>query len=294
MAFREWLTPDGRFVLVYPWLSSAGDKFIEHGHRLLAIVVGLLAIGLAVVTMRSEPRTWVRVYGICLLIGVVAQGLLGGMRVVRDERVLALLHGCVGPLFFSGCAGMVAVTSPSWNSDRRETLGNGGAGSRVAGMAVLTAVFAYLQLGLGTVVRHSPFMISENAESFFRLAVYGHVAMALVVILQSTRLAAASWGHRETGKLAIGLSCLAWSQVLLGSSSWVVKYGMPTWLLQLVGETGHFNRAADVFSAAIVTAHGAVGALIIALSVVIALRAGRVDGIRWFRTVAPGRKGAFA
>jgi len=35
MAFRDWITSDGYFMPFYPWLSSAGDKFVEHGHRLL-------------------------------------------------------------------------------------------------------------------------------------------------------------------------------------------------------------------------------------------------------------------
>jgi hypothetical protein len=64
-------------------------------------------------------------------------------------------------------------------------------------------------------------------------------------------------------------------QVLLGAASWVVKYGMPGWTRPLIGETGHFNRASDAASAAIVAGHGAVGALIVAICVVIALDVGR-------------------
>ena len=34
MAFRDWPSSDGHGMLAYPWLKSAGDKFLEHGHRL--------------------------------------------------------------------------------------------------------------------------------------------------------------------------------------------------------------------------------------------------------------------
>jgi hypothetical protein len=51
---------------------------------------------------------------------------------------------------------------------------------------------------------------------------------------------------------------------------------MPSWATQLVGETGHFNRASDFASAAILAGHGAIGSLIVAISVVIALRVVRL------------------
>ena len=56
MAFRDWLTSDGHFMLAYPWLSSVGDKFVEHGHRLLGAAAGFLSIALAVVVWRCESR----------------------------------------------------------------------------------------------------------------------------------------------------------------------------------------------------------------------------------------------
>jgi cytochrome c oxidase assembly protein subunit 15 len=49
MAFKDWLTSDGHFMLFYPWLDSEGDKFVEHGHRLLGATAGFLAIALVAV-----------------------------------------------------------------------------------------------------------------------------------------------------------------------------------------------------------------------------------------------------
>ena len=60
MAFKDWLTSDGVFMPLYPWLSSAGDKFIEHGHRLLGMLSGLLTIGLLISLYVAEPRRWVQ------------------------------------------------------------------------------------------------------------------------------------------------------------------------------------------------------------------------------------------
>ncbi len=295
MAFREWLTPDGSFMPLYPWLSSVGDKFIEHGHRLLAMAAGMLTIGLVIVVMRTEPRRWVRLYSLGLLAGVVGQGVLGGLRVVLDERVLALIHGCVGPLFFAACAGMVAVTSPRWNEHGSTAVDPPNPANRhLFRLAVATAALAYLQLVLGAVVRHSPYMLVDNAGVIFQLAVYAHVVTAFVVIAHALRLAAACWRERRLTKLATSLAGLATLQLALGSSSWVVKYGMPAWATRLIGETGHFNRESDLASATIVTGHGAAGALIVALAVVVALRAGQTAGIQWRRSGLVAAKEALA
>jgi cytochrome c oxidase assembly protein subunit 15 len=297
MAFKDWLTSDGVFMPLYPWLSSAGDKFIEHGHRLLGMLAGVLTIALLISLYLAEPRRWVRLFGVGLLIGVLAQGVLGGMRVVLDERILALVHGCTGPLFFAATAAMVAITSRHWlnrpailaGSD--DALGDSvddGASRRarlarlytplpakLLRLAILTAALAYLQLVVGAVVRHSPLMLIESAASVFQIAVYFHVLLALAVTFHVLLVAHKCFWRRVSRGVSLCLALLIGVQLLLGVSSWMVKYGMPQWATGLIGETGHFNRASDTVSAAIVTAHGAVGSLIVALSVVLAVQVAR-------------------
>src|SRR5580700_9325361 len=58
MAFRDWPTSDGQGMLTYPWLKSAGDKFVEHGHRLAGIVIGCVSIVFACSVWLFEPRRW--------------------------------------------------------------------------------------------------------------------------------------------------------------------------------------------------------------------------------------------
>jgi cytochrome c oxidase assembly protein subunit 15 len=282
MAFRDWLTSDGVFMPAYPWLSSAGSKFIEHGHRLLAMGTGLLTIALVAVLWRAESRRWVRWFGVALLAAVIFQGVLGGQRVLLDERapdqarLVALIHGCTGPLFFGACVALVVVTSRRWAMASVES---GPAGRKLFRLAALTAVMAYLQIVVGAVVRHSPLLLAEDAGAIFQAAVYFHLLLAGAVTYHVVWLAVRCWRNRLHQALAVGLGSLLGAQLLLGASSWVVKYGMPSWFTRLVGETGHFNRATDLASAAILAAHGAVGSLIFAFSLVIALSAGRRLGI---------------
>src|SRR5215467_12072983 len=86
MAFSDWPTSDGQGMLTYPWLKSAGDKFVEHGHRLAGILIGCVSIVFAAACFTLEPRRWVRWCGVGVLLAVITQGLLGGGRVLADAR----------------------------------------------------------------------------------------------------------------------------------------------------------------------------------------------------------------
>ena len=285
MAFKDWLTSDGVFMPIYPWLSSTGDKFIEHGHRLLGMLAGILTIALVASLYLGEPRRWVRRYGVALLVGVIAQGVLGGMRVVLDERLLALIHGCTGPLFFAAAVGMIPITSRRWLAEAKpaegmpSSIGESKATPKLLRLAILTAVLAYLQLVVGAVVRHSPLMLTDAAPRIFQAAVYFHLLLAAAVTFHVLLLAHKCFWCRVCRTPAVSLALLIGLQLMLGVSTWMMKYGFPQWAARFVGETGHFNRADGMASAVIVTAHGAVGSLIVALAVVVALRVGRQLGI---------------
>src|SRR5690606_34945225 len=99
-----WPGTYGYNLFLYPWTAwfyGPWDLFVEHGHRLLASLAGLLTIVLVVLLAQSEFRRWLRMMGWIALVGVVAQGVLGGLRVVLDDRMLALVHGSTGPLYFA-------------------------------------------------------------------------------------------------------------------------------------------------------------------------------------------------
>lgn len=273
MAFRDWLTSDGTFFLFYDWLSAAGDKFVEHGHRLLGALAGFLSIGLVVVTWRCESRPWVRQLSLLVLAGVVLQGILGGLRVVLDQRGLALIHGCTGPLFFLLCVAMVVVTSRWWKG--RVPLADKASAAQVFRLAALCTALAYLQLVVGAALRHSPRMTGASAASVFQMAVYFHLVLAAVIAAYGLLLAWKCFHTRLQRAGGLAVVALVATQICLGLGSWLVKYGMPRWATALLGEMTFVNRADDLVQASIVTSHVAVGSLILAVSLVIALRMAR-------------------
>lgn len=90
MAFPDWPTSDGHGMFAYPWLKSAGDKFLEHGHRLAGIAIGIASIVLCGALASKESRTWVKTLGGIVLAGVIVQGLLGGAARVAGIAWLGL------------------------------------------------------------------------------------------------------------------------------------------------------------------------------------------------------------
>ena len=281
MAFRDWLTSDGTFFLIYNWFAAEGEKFIEHGHRLLGSLAGFLAIGLVVVTLRSDPRGWVKKLSIALLAAVILQGVLGGARVAFDLRSLALVHGCTGPLFFAMTAAMVLFTSRWWwdaeplaesplVESKRDLLAR-----KTFRLAVLCACLAYAQLVVGAVVRHSPDLLAESTATLFQVAVYFHLLLAIFLLGHITLLAARCLRSQLERTHGLLLLALVGVQILLGLSTWLVKYGMPLWTMQMFGELTFVNRKADLLSSSIITGHMAAGSLIFVLSSLIVLRLGR-------------------
>lgn len=292
MAFRDWLTSDGHFMLFYPWLSSAGDKFVEHGHRLLGAASGFLSIGLVVVCVLKEPRTWVRRFSYLILAAVVLQGVLGGMRVVLDERTLAMIHGCTGPLFFGLTVAMVVFTSSSWGAKR--SIEGSPQQKKLLRVAILCTALAYLQLVVGAVVRHSPYMLSGAAQTIFQVAVYFHLLLAVAIVVHVAMLLGRSLNTRLARGGSIVLALLVGVQVLLGGVTWILKYGMPHWAANLVGEYHFVNTEADFFQAAMITSHVAVGSLILVASLAIALHVGRRVGISLPRVAPSASKAGVA
>ena len=87
MAVPDWPNTYNYNMFSYPvrdWFFGPWDLFVEHGHRLLGSLSGLVAIGLVIVTWRKEPRKWVCWMSVGLLVLVIAQGILGGLRVLLD------------------------------------------------------------------------------------------------------------------------------------------------------------------------------------------------------------------
>jgi cytochrome c oxidase assembly protein subunit 15 len=296
MAVPDWPSTYGYNLFLYPWqswLAGPWDLFVEHGHRLLGAAVGMLTIGLMVALWRTDDRRWVRQLGIVALVLVVFQGVLGGMRVLLDERTLAMLHGCTGPLFFALAVALVVFTSRTWRGGATGSASACPNGQKehwqsqwhtsirptalVRTLAVVTATLVYLQLLLGAVVRHVPVAAEPTV---FVAAVKFHLAMAAVLTFHVAWLL---WAVMRSSASVRPLALLAWVlgglmivQLLLGAGTWIVKYSVPVWAREWLPAGGFTIEAEGWLQTHVVTAHVAVGSLLLATSVALALYALRL------------------
>jgi len=293
MAVEDWPSTWGYNLFLYPWqswLAAPWDLFVEHGHRLLASAVGMLTILLAAVLWRKERRIWVRTLSWVAVAGVVLQGVLGGVRVLLDDRMMAMIHGCVGPAYFALCVVLATVTSPRWRC--AATPKASPAAGRLQTLALLTAALAYVQLVLGANVRHTP---PDASYTTFRVAVVFHLLMAAILSLHVGLLCFHTW-HKHRGEKALLwpatlTASFVFFQLALGGSTWLVQYGPPRWLDHW-NWTGHFTVAAgSALQSLVVTAHAAAGSLILGTLMVMSLCSFRVYKTSLHRL--PGRAAAW-
>ena len=278
MAVEDWPTTFGYSMFMYPlvkWIYGPADVFFEHGHRLYASCVGLLTIAAMCVTWLYEPRRWVRALSVVALLLVIGQGLLGGLRVIEDEVLLAKIHGCVGPLFFALCAAWAVVTSKRWASGDIKVESRFAAG--IQRLALLTTLIAYVQLVLGAQLRHIPLTMTPSE---FRTALVFHLFVAIVLSLHVIALAVLAWlPERQDTWIRRPVTCLGGlllAQLALGAGTWITKYGYPEWLVSAIGRPDYTVLAEGPAQVLITTTHVAIGSLILGVSLIVALRSCRL------------------
>ncbi|MEO1496684.1 MAG: COX15/CtaA family protein [Planctomycetota bacterium] len=291
MAVPDWPGTYGYNLFLYPWQTwffGPWDLFIEHGHRLLASLVGLVTIGLVVAAFREQQSKRVRRLAVGALLLVCFQGFLGGARVLINARHLALLHGSTGPLFFVVTVLLVAATAKA----RR------GPDERSGWLAAALPFLLYCQLVLGATLRHTP---EEGDPWAFALHVQSHLWMAAVVALATLAVAVFdTWGNRR--RFAGLLATVLLVQVSLGAATWIAKYRYPGWAhptasltaaadgrslapprvrgwaMEVVPATIQPATASGFAETVIVTGHSAIGSLLLALATARAVRWGDAGG----------------
>ncbi len=266
MAVPDWPGTYGYNLFAYPWQTwffGPWDLFIEHGHRLLASGVGLLTIGLLVVAWRSTTRSLaVRWGAVGLLALVLLQGILGGARVLFDERVIARIHGCVGPMFFLSAVAFAVFTSAWWNRRERHSLD--AIRPLLKSSAALLAAFV-AQLVFGAFVRH---VDVSDSPAQFRGAVYFHLITAGLISVLTGAVLYRSWAVEVPLHLkwaALALAGLVIVQIGLGIGSWVVRYSWPDWLGDFAFAAQHTSLVNSISGSVIRTAHVANGSALLAL-----------------------------
>jgi len=285
MAVPDWPGTYGWNMFAYPastWVYGPFDLLVEHSHRLLGTVAGFLSIGLVMAAFRYERRRWFRWWTVGVLVAVIAQGGLGGLRVLLDQRTFAMIHGCTGPLFLAIATATAVMSSRWWRG--RGTRADGAEASpaeyRVTGrlvvwMATALVLLSYLQLIMGAQLRH---VTAVTPPKMFTGFVHLHLTLASVLVLLSLLLAASAGLNRRTpppvSVPTLLLVFVIGAQIALGIGTWIVNYALP-WQEMNSALAAYVIQAKGYSESLIVTAHMATGSLIVSLATVACLRAWR-------------------
>jgi cytochrome c oxidase assembly protein subunit 15 len=227
-----------------------GGIFWEHGHRMIATLVGVLTIALAILLARFEPRRWVRNLGWAALGLVIAQGILGGLTVkYLLPPPISTAHATLAQLFFISIVSITLFTGRWWQSELPQ-LDDTGA-PRLRGLAALTTFMIFLQLVMGAGFRHGAFGILPH--------LIGAVLVLFLAILTGRTVRKRFGTVRDLRKWGILLQSFLGVQILLGLAAyWAV--------VQAVHEV-----QPTVAYVVITVAHVLGGALTLAASVVLTL-----------------------
>ncbi len=239
------VTSTGSGLAVPDWPLSYGTWFppmvggilYEHGHRMVAAIVGLMILALDLWLKRTEPRRWVRRLGDGALAGVILQALLGGATVLLMlPPQISIAHAVLGPAVFCLVVCLAWCTQPAWldapacHDGRFRSL-------RWLGAAV--ALLAFIQLFLGAVVRHTGYAVLVH--------IIGALVLGLVAGAFAGRAAPLRLHAPTVCRYAMRLLAMIMVQLVLGASVFMHR-----------GSVG------------LRTAHAALGALVLAQAVVLA------------------------
>lgn len=278
MAEDGWLTPDGHLLWLYPWAMRVANAgvFVEHHHRELGSLVGLLSIATVVATWVCERRWSPRLLAFAGLAAVSGQGAIGGFRVLENSPGLAFLHGTLGQAVFTLLAVVAIGLSRSWREAAPARFGGADGRPSLALPATLTLALVFGQATLGAWLRHGHAPIALVLHVAFAFAATGAVIFTArrfqraAGALEADEASAATRLRRAARRMHLLLG----SQILLG-----VLAAAAIYMLSGGMKSRTIHPAELIFA----TAHVAVGALLLASIASAAL---------WGARLAPQRSAA--
>ena len=265
MAENGWLQPDGYLLWTYPWalrIRSAG-VFVEHHHRELGSLVGLLTVATLIATWACDRRWSARWLSLAGLAAVGVQGLVGGLRVLENSPGLAFLHGALAQAVFALLVVVSVALDPRW---ARLAAARRVVGPPLGAPAGLAFVLVYGQSVLGAWLRHG------HEPRAFVLHGAGALVAVAAVLWVAARFRRAAEGRSDAGALRVHvrrLRVLLGLQVALGAGAAGAIYGLSGGM-----------RALTIHPLELVlaTAHVLVGALLLGSLASAALWGARLAG----------------
>jgi heme a synthase len=228
--------------------QMTGGVFFEHGHRMVATLVGFMTIILAVWLALVETRSWMKKLGFAALGAVIVQGLLGGLTVkLMLPPAVSISHACLAQLFFSTTVAIALFTSKNWLQGSEIVEDHGWPSLR--SLAILTPAMLLTQIALGAAFRHRAIGVLPH--------VLFSMVVTLAVLFTATFVLHQFPTHRALSTAAKALLGVTFLQVMLGVAAYYTRLQAAQEPLAMVLTT---------------VAHVATGGLTMAASVILSIQ----------------------
>jgi heme a synthase len=241
LAVPDWPSTFGHNMFRFPWSGMVGGVFYEHSHRLLGALVGLLTVALAAALWPRGGR--LRRLGLIALAVVIAQGVIGGLRVVLLTDALAMVHGPLAQAFFALVTAVAFLTSPAASRSSAPV------DQSLPRLAIMGAAVLYGQIVLGALLTHAGWLWLHVAGAA--------VVFAIVPILTARGRRTGDVVARPVARL---LLILLMVQLGLGIGAFLSRFSA-IWI-----------PGGQAMMLILPVAHRVVGGLLLATSVILAVR----------------------
>lgn len=242
MVFADWPLSNGS-INPAGWLDDVA-MFAEHSHRLTGTLMGMITIALAVWLQAVEQRAWLRKLGWWALGIVIAQGLIGGKRVLLDAlavpgfemtvgQMLRIPHGVLAQVYVCVLFAIAAGLSRPWVENRITT--GSAVAERTRRWGFWCLFLLLTQLWIAAAMRHNyagmaiptfPWSTADGAwlpaDWNYRVVLqFAHRVMAALLAIAVGGYVRAVWIDAGTTRpiraLAAGLAGLLGVQIFLGA-----------------------------------------------------------------------------
>jgi heme a synthase len=253
LSVPDWPTSFGYLVKVPHFV---GGVRYEWSHRMLAGTLVTLTLAIALSTWLVEQRRWMRWLAAGAFCTVIAQAILGGLTVLLFQPpAVSTAHATVAQTFFCIAVAIALFTGRRWIEEQPQVEFDSRRPSLIT-LTLLSIFVLYVQLVLGGMFRHHG------------MSWWPHVLNAAIVsfVLAWTAIRAISaYSHIEAVRRpAIILISLLITQLCLGFTAFLTRVA---W--------GRNTVQPELPMVASTVAHVAVGALLLATTVVLAIQVWR-------------------
>jgi cytochrome c oxidase assembly protein subunit 15 len=253
LSVPDWPTSFGYLVKVPHFV---GGVRYEWSHRMVAGTLGMLTLAIAIWTLLVERRRWLRWLAIGALCTFVTQATLGGMTVLFFQPPwLSTAHATVAQTFFCIAVAIALFTGRRWIEEpsrvdfdsRRPSLFT---------LTLLSIFLLYVQLILGGMFRH-------HGMSWWPHVVHA-VLVAFVLSWTAVRAISIYSNIDAVRRPAILMLSLLITQLCLGFTAFLTRVA---W--------GRSAVQPELPMVASTVAHVAVGALLLATTVILSIQVWR-------------------